>query len=371
MKNIAELDANFKPTLITADDVVYYNALSEPFEIRGLYNPYESDRYMRLPAYFDGCKDVSERIGALMYHTAGGRVRFVTDSPYIAIVAEVWGGEAMRHMTGITEFGFDMYTASVEDRKNPSYTKSFIPPTHLLSEHEVYDGFYEFGHSKLREITINFPMYSPVHSLMIGLKDGCTIKKAEPYTVEKPIVFYGSSVTQGGCATRPGTVYTSLLSRWLDADHINLGFSGNDKGEPALAEHIATLPMSAYVHAYGYNAPSLEHYQNTYYPFYKIIRDKNPDLPIVMMSTPFCQYFNFNTAERFDKFISWRVTVMEAYLKAYAEGDRNVYFVDGSAAIGGMDSHESTVDGVHPNDIGFYNMAKALYPLLKLILEKK
>ena len=138
----------------------------------------------------------------------------------------------------------------------------------------------------MREITINFPLYNGIESLYIGIDEHSTLEKAAPYKMEKPIVFYGSSVTQGACASRPGTCYPSLLSRWLDADFINLGFSGNDKGEPALAHYIASLEMSAFVYGYGYNARTIEHYKNTYYPFYEIIRKKNPELPIIMMSSP-------------------------------------------------------------------------------------
>lgn len=156
-------------------------------------------------------------------------------------------------------------------------------------------------------------------------------------------------------------IYTSILSRWLDCDYINLGCSGSDKGEDALAEYFSSVNMSAFVYAYGYNAPSVEHYENTYYPFYKIIRNKNPKLPIVMMSSPI--YIDIKNEK--DLYIQKREVVLKAYERALGEGDCNIYFIDGFTLLGNSDA---TVDTTHPSDLGFYNMAKEIYPILKKIL---
>jgi len=203
--------------------------------------------------------------------------------------------------------------------------------------------------------------------VLIGLKEGCTIESAESYNANAPVVFYGSSVTQGCSASRPGTVYTSLLSRWLDANYINLGFSGNDRGEPAIAEYISTIKMSAFVYAYGFNAPTLEHYENTHYPFYKIIRDKNPDLPVVIFTPPWCPVLKAKATV--EKLSGIRNIAKNTYKRACSEGDKNIYFVDGFKALGGIVASDCTVDGIHPTDHGFYNMAQALYPVLKSVLE--
>ena len=367
MARLDEIDVNFKSDTITAEDMQVFNCLSAPFKIHGLYEPYKSERFMRLPADFADCEGVNEGVRTLMFHTAGARVRFATDSPYVAIVAEVDFRGQMPHMPATGEFGFDMYAADVSSRKDSMYKKTFVP-NGLSAENPRFDGFYEFDDSRMREITINFPLYSAVNKLYIGLKEGCRLEEAQKYTIDKPIVYYGSSVTQGGCASRPGTVYTSLISRWLDADHINLGFSGSDRGETALAEYMATIPMSAFVYGYGYNSPSIEYFAETYYPFYKIVRDKNPDLPIIMMSSPSCIRIRPEAlAERMTK---RRAIVMKAYLQALEEGDRNVHFVDGFSLLGTLEAEEATVDQIHPTDHGFYYMAKTLYPVLKSIIKK-
>lgn len=367
MARLDEIDVNFKSDTITAEDVQFWDCLSAPFKIYGLYEPYKSERFMRLPAYFAECPEVNEGVRNLMFHTAGGRVRFVTDSPYVAIVAEVEYVEQFPHMPATCRYGFDMYVADASSRKDSMYKKTFVP-NGLSMDNSRYDGFYEFDDIRMREITINFPLYSAVKKLYIGLQEGCQLEEAQEYTVAQPIVYYGSSVTQGGCASRPGTVYTSLISRWLDADHVNLGFSGSDRGETALAEYIATMPMSVFVYGYGYNSPSIEYFAETYYPFYKIIREKNPDLPIIMMSSPSC--IHIRPADLAERMTKRRAIVMKAYLQAVEEGDQNVYFVDGFSLLGTLEAEEATVDQIHPTDHGFYYMAKTLYPVLKSIIKK-
>lgn len=361
MSNIEKIDVNFKSDIIKAEDVCFYNSLSAPFEIRGLYKPQELKRFLRLPPEFETSELVNDGIHRLMFYTAGGRLRFVTDSPFIAISADVAYEGLMPQMPASAHYGFDMYVASANERKNSVYKKTFAP-NGLTEANGRFDGFYEFADRKLREVTINFPLYSGVKSLYIGIKEGSVLEKPAPYSVDEPILFYGSSVTQGGCASRPGMTYSSILSRWLDADYINLGCSGSDKGEAAIAEYIKDVKMSAFVHAYGYNAPTVEYYENTYYPFYETVRQKNPDLPIIMMSSPVC----IEVKNEPELYIKKREVVLKAYKRARGEGDGNVYFIDGFTLL---DSCDATVDTTHPSDLGFYNMAKGIYPVLEKILK--
>lgn len=369
MKSLEQIDKNFQTTQINAEDIVFYDCLSEPFSVEGLHNTKETGRFIRLPEYFENSDEVCEGVRQLMLHTAGGRVRFVTDSPYVGLIAEINGSNAMQHITGVCQFGFDMYVADAADRKNSIYAKTFFPPRNLPSEDLKFDGFHQFEDSKMREITINFPTYTTVNKVLIGLKEGCTIKAAEPYSINAPIVFYGSSVTQGCSASRPGTVYTAHLSRWLDANYINLGFSGNDRGEPALAEYIKTIKMSAFIYAYGFNAPNLEHYENTHYAFYKIIRESNPELPIIIFSPPWCPILKAKVSV--EKMTGVREIAKNTFERACAEGDKNIYFVDGFEALGSVEASDCTVDGIHPTDLGFYNMAKTLHPVLNSALGRK
>ena len=110
----------------------------------------------------------------------------------------------------------------------------------------------------------------------------------------------------------------------MNIDHLNLGFSGNAQGEPAIAEWMATLPMSIFVCDYDHNAPSTEHLEATHYNMYEIIRKKNPDIPYIMITRPNYWY----TRENFEDVMKRRDVVMTSYLKARQTGDKNVWFIE-------------------------------------------
>jgi hypothetical protein len=177
-----------------------------------------------------------------------------------------------------------------------------------------------------------------------------------------PIVYYGSSITQGGCCSRPGNAYQAVVSRRFNIDFVNLGFSGNAKGEAAMAEYIAGLPMSVFVLDYDHNAPNPEFLEQTHYDFFKIIRDARPELPIVMMSK--CD-LDSGARTTNDK---RRRVIMETYRKSRENGDENVYFIDGAEVYRGTYEDMCTVDKCHPNDLGFALMADAVEAQLKRVL---
>ncbi|MBO5897735.1 MAG: hypothetical protein J6R04_01860, partial [Clostridia bacterium] len=112
---------------------------------------------------------------------------------------------------------------------------------------------------EMEDVTVYLPRNVHVNALEIGIDDGAEIEAPTPYKYEKPIVFYGSSITEGGCATIPTNAYTAKVARRLNADHLNLGFSGNAKGELCMADFINTLDMSVFVLDYDHNAPTVEH----------------------------------------------------------------------------------------------------------------
>ena len=345
MINISQVDANFKiETEIDRDGLRFFDAKTEPFKLCGVFH--DGKLYRRIPEAL--AKSISEKIEYLSKNTAGGRVRFMTDSPYVAIKTVMPSKAAYSHMARTGEHGFDMY---VTDSGTHKRVKTFIPPVEFEGG---YESVYDFvGEPKLRLITINFPLYSPLHELYIGIKEGSKLLPPTDYTVEKPIVYYGSSITQGGCASRPGTSYQAIISRRYDADYINLGFSGNGKGEPCMAEYIANLDMSAFVFDYDHNAPTLEHYEKTHEPFFKIIRKKNPTLPIIFMTRPKAK--SLLSAVEIGKFD----VALETYNNAKRAGDENVY-VNPGYELTELDNDETTVDGTHPTDLGFYFMAKRL-----------
>jgi hypothetical protein len=262
-------------------------------------------------------------------------------------------------MTMIGVSGFDLYLDD-PDTKKSRYIHTFKPTVTMTQGYE--DIYRTSGDGTMRHYTINFPLYNDVNEVYLGLKEGSTISAGLSYNGEAPIIFYGSSITQGGCASRPGNSYEAMICRRLNRDHLNMGFSGSAKGEPALAEYFAKLPMSLFVCDYDYNAPTVEHLEATHYPFYEIIRAKNPDLPYLMVSR--------HTAHRSLNADRRREVIRASYEKAKANGDENVYFLDGDSFFPDEWRDACTVDTVHPNDLGFYFMACAIGDVIADILKK-
>ncbi len=349
MKNISEVDKNFSiKTNIEKEDICFYDAKEKPFVIYGVF--YENGKFRRLPE--EVAKTVNEGVLALHANTAGGRIRFRTNSPYVAIHTEMPFVGKMPHFALTGSAGFDLYIREDKD----CYFKTFIPPFGIT---DGYGSVIDFPTSEMREITINFPLYSDLSELYIGLSKNSSVEKATPYKNEKPIVFYGSSITQGGCASRPGLSYQNILSRRFDTDILNLGFSGSAKGETEIAEYIKNLSMSVFVYDYDHNAPTAEHLRETHEKMFKIIREQNPELPVIMMSRPRC-FLNDQEKERLE-------IIRKTYLNAIENGDKNVYLIDGKTLMKDT-GNEGTVDDAHPNDLGFYSMAKAVGDVLENII---
>ena len=349
--DVTQIDKNFVISeRFSKEDLAFYDAESQPFRIYGVFR--EGDRFCRMPEKV--AKSVNPGVGELYEHAAGGRVRFVTNSRKIAISAQ------MTHIFKIGYFaltgsaGFDLY------ENDSRYRKTYVPDWDIT---DTKEGLYEAKEEVTgdRIITINFPTYSAVKKLHIGLEKGATLLPAPEYKISAPVVYYGSSITQGACASRPGAVYSSIIERHLNCDYINLGFSGNAHGEPVMAEYIAGLSMSAFVMDYDYNAETPEELESTHEAFYKIIRGAQKDLPIIMLSVP-------NYYDRPD-LIRRRQIIERTYRNAIAAGDRNLYYLPGNTLFDADAADTALIDGTHPNDAGFLMMARKLEPLLAKVLK--
>lgn len=347
--DISLVDPNFlKGSSLSADEYEWKNALSEPFEIRGLAVK-EEGKFVRLPV--EDLSKYSEGVQLLSYHTAGGRVRFRTDSARVAVRAKSLNSGMMSHMPLTGSAGVDIY-------RNGKFAASVRP---ALADGDWFEGVFGTP-GEMAQYEINMPLYNGLTTILVGLNHGAKILAPEKYLYDKPVVYYGSSITQGGCASRPGNSYQGFLSRWLNADQINLGFSGNGRGEIDMARYIAGLEMSAFVMDYDHNAPSVEHLENTHEAFFRAIRDADSNLPIVIVTKP-----DFDTNPEINA--SRRAVIRKTYENAKQNGDRHVYFVDGETLFGEADRDACTVDGCHPNDLGFFRMAQGIYPALKAGLE--
>lgn len=351
---IDEIDRNLKiETKLSEKDIVWFDAKEDIFVKYGAINADED--YLRLPREI--AQSVSEGVAALCDNAAGIRIRLCTDSPYIAIRAVFPSLNRFPHMPISGTGGFDLYK---EAGGQQSFVGAYIPP---LDTENGFDGIVYTQNTTGKSVNyiLNFPTYNPVTKLYIGIKEGSKTEAPDNYINKKPVVFYGSSITQGGCASRPGNIYQNFLSRALNMDYLCLGFSGNAKGEKEIADYMAGLQMCAFVSDYDHNAPDSEHLRNSHFALYEAIRNKNPELPYIMITHP---------SKGINEPVNRRKIIMESYIKALDSGDKNVYFIDGDSLFAGDEFDSCTVDGCHPNDLGFYRMAQGILPIIKEILSK-
>lgn len=356
--DIAKIDKNMKiESKIAEADIAFYDVRNKPFEVYGLYDYQNQAEFKRLPD--DIAKATSEGVFYLYRNTAGGRVRFCTDSRYVAIHAEMPSVGHMDHMAMTGSSAFDLYLDDPETEETVFYN-SFRPS---FGFNDGYESKVTFPDRRLRYITINFPSYSHVTNLYIGLQEEAKLDAGMKYKDMLPVVYYGSSITQGGCSSRPGNAYQNVISQRMNIDFINLGFSGNGKGEDVIVDYMATLNMSAFVSDYDHNAPTPEHLRNTHYKLYQKIRAAHPDIPYIMITRP-----NFRTNPDSE---SRRDVVVDSFRMAREAGDTNVYYIDGESFFRGPYANMCTVDGCHPTDVGFALMADSIgYELKEALFGK-
>ena len=289
------------------DGLLFLDALAPQFRISGIRHPKDNgNEYYRL----DAAKRTaySPANASLAECTAGAQIRFRTDAEKLTLRITLRAAIAgMHHFTDRGAYGIDLYTGT-------------------------------------------------------GMPENALLGLPLPRAIEKPIAFYGSSITQGGCVSRPANMYSHILCRMLDADCLNLGFSGSAMGEQSIAEYLATREMSAFVMDYDYNSTSLESLANTHYPFYKTVRRAHPDLPIVIVTHPYYHAEAENDKARKD-------VIRETVRRAAEEGDTRVEFVDSEAFFPLQMRDLYAVDALHPNDLGQFMMARAIYPALKRALQ--
>ena len=364
---IDEIDSRFKPVAVGDKAVVFLNALKRPFQLEGFpWRESEDSPLFRLPA--SAAKDeINEGALCLGKQTSGGAIRFRTDSPFIAIKSLLANSSDMNHMPRAGSAGFDLYRGIAGTRRHVGTAQpnrdeidfqwnkncKIIPMQRMLFERDADD-------AGMDEWTVNLPLHGGLDTLEIGIAPDSAIEPPLPHS-NAPVLFYGSSITQGGCASRPGNNYASMLCRAVDAEQINLGFSGSARGEIAIGKIIGGLEkLGAFVCDYDHNAPSVEHLQTTHEALFKAVRGQKPKLPVIFISR--CDFWR---DRGYDAGCERRAVIRATYEHAVAAGDKRVYFIDGETLFGGEGRCECTVDGCHPNDLGFYRMYENILPTLR------
>lgn len=330
--------------------LVYHDA--REFPVIGKYH--QEPNYNRLPAKYE--KTVRPAVWALSRNAAGIAIRFRTNATSIGARWKVLNNTSMNHMTATGIRGLDLY-ALVNNQWQ--FVNSAIPENGFNSERTIL----KKGDSTWREYVLFLPLYDGVDSLSIGVNAGALIEKPQQPLLlnKKPIVYYGSSIAQGGCATRPGMAYTNILVRQLQRPIVNLGFSGNGMFETAVGEAICeTEPSLIVIDCNPNTQPELIHERAV--KLVEQIRACKPQTRILLVENYMYEHGYFEKDIR-DIVFRKRAELKKAYNDLQKAGVKNLYYLSGDGFLG--EDHEGTVDGVHPTDVGMERFAAHILPTLR------
>lgn len=297
-------------------------------------------------------------VAHLATNPAGARVRFTATTGGLGIEMKVGPSRAYEKFSRAGQCGIDLYV-------DGSYYHTFIPARDGYNIAWVEIAGAEGEH----EFCLYLPTYTPVEITSIGV-DG-TITPARPYSIKKPIVFYGSSITQGAYASRPGLAYPSLLGRALDADIVNLGFSGNGKGQPPVLDLVNRIDASCFVMDWGANLsspgePAL--LEERYGPFLATVQRDHPGTPVVIVVPQWVDPTPWDASFR-ARWDDIREHIASVARRELASGNELIACVDGYDIIGPGDM-DCTADGTHATDLGFHRYRAVLEPVLRGVLAR-
>jgi lysophospholipase L1-like esterase len=334
-----------------AGQIRWHDVESLPLEGQGWTDT--EAHYDRFPARAE--KLVRPAIWTLSQNSAGLSIRFVTDAKAISARWTLRSPKiALPHMAATGVSGLDLY---VRDQGKWQFLAVGRPSSFPVNQTVLTQGLV----SGEKEFRLYLPLYNGVDKIEIGVAQGAVFRSAGPPSAQRPLIFYGTSITQGGCASRPGMSYPAILGRRLEIPVINLGFSGNGKSEPEVAALLAELDPAAFVLD---SLPNLETAQaiDRLPKFIDILRAKRPKTPIVLVEN--LTYTNSRfVADREKKWRSSNEFLKSLVQRLHAAGDQHLFLVNAENLIG--DDGEATVDSLHPTDAGFMRMADGLEPEIR------
>ncbi|WP_439183382.1 SGNH/GDSL hydrolase family protein [Carboxylicivirga taeanensis] len=334
----------------------YYDAAS--FPLYGKVTNETGSRYERLPASLEG--QVRDRLFYLGTNSAGLYLRFRSNAKTISASWELTGNVGLNHMAAVGVKGLDLYGYKNGEWRFVNSGK----PTGKKTTATIIDNMK----GEMCEYMLYLPLYDGLEALRIGVDSTALIEQpqlASPVS-EKPVVFYGTSITQGACASRPGMAATNILSRRLNREVINLGFSGNGQLDYEIADVMAGSEASVFVLDFVPNVTNQQIIDKTE-EFVRRLRVKHPKTPVIIIGSILFPH------GQFDQHISAVVNEKNESLAAICKdlkkkGDKYLRYVSPEHLIG--DDGEPTVDGIHLTDLGFSRYAENMYPIIKKYLKK-
>ncbi|MCZ2152368.1 MAG: SGNH/GDSL hydrolase family protein [Bryobacterales bacterium] len=335
-------------SLFAQSELRWVTVPSAPLEIDGLpWIAENGGELIRLPKRLK--EEYRKPVWNLAQSPSGGRIRFRTNSSTLAIRLEYPSPPGMRNMHAFGQTGVDLYLDGV-------YRGTAIDTNESKGGETVEHVYFKGQPVAEHEVTLYLSLYMPVKVLGIGVDENARLSAPSAFAIPKPVVFYGTSITQGGCASRSGMAYQAMFGRTWNVDFVNLGFSGNGKGEPALARTVAEIDAAAYVLDFSQNNESVESLMEVYDPFIATLREKHPETPIVAI-TPIA-----SASEQFNpdgKLEGMRAHIREVVGRRIAAGDKHLQIMEGTDLLG-PERLDGLVDGTHPNDLGFEWMADGI-----------
>lgn len=322
----------------------------------------EGKGWTNTEAFFDRYPAKAEQsvrpaVWALSRDSAGIAVRFITDAP--AITAR-WTlrkeALAMPHMPATGVSGLDLY---LKEQGRWQFAGR-APAKALTNECSLLHNRPPLK----REFLLYLPLYNGIQALQLGIPATAHLEAA-PVRPQKPMVFYGTSILQGGCASRPGMAYPAIIGRHLDWPTINLGFSGNAISEPEVAQLLAELDPALYVLDALPNMTTAAVAERIE-PFVKTLRQAHPQTPIVLVEEviyPNAKFVQFQQ----ERNVRNNTALKAAYARLRKAGVKQLYYLPSDNLLG--KDGEATVDGVHPTDLGFLRMAETIEPVLRRLLK--
>ena len=331
---------------LISKDINYFG--KDFFRLEGtlISDSLKENSYDRLPISYK--EIVREPVWNLSKSSAGMSIRFLSNSKSISVKWTILNNLKMNHMAETGIKGVDLY---FKNKDNWQYLNTGRPDG-IKNESTLINNMSE----EMREFKIFLPLYDGVVNIEVGIDSNSIIKKPLKNR-NKSIIFYGTSITQGGCASRPGMAHTNIISRKLNLDCINFGFSGNGRMEQPIAKLISESKPLFYVIECMPNMINPENVTNKTIPLVNTIRENNHEAPIVLVENFFI------TSSILDKKMENEIREMNLALKSeyekmISDGYNNIFYVKSKNAIGS--DNEGTVDGIHFTDLGFIRYADFL-----------